>query len=226
MAPVWLIPLFEEMATVSTTTDYLGKVWDYAVQSRRIDQDARSRFSDIVAEVFIAGSDLSQQTGQTAGAGLYREAKHAIVTWLAERDLVGSIRIKMGSGEPMQRQGGYYAPVSGLPAFSLSEENIRRLAGSLSASAKKSAEYATTPLMGIFASGDLRTYQSNVSEQLRYLPVREYCKSPPARSRGPALLRARAEAGNGAACRHASPFFHAQPTGPRAVDAGSKRFGV
>ncbi len=174
VAPVWLIPLFEEMATVSTTTEYLGKVWEYAVQSRRIDQDARSRFSDIVAEVFIAGSDLSQQTGQTAGAGLFREAKHAIVTWLAQRDLVDSVRIKMGSGEPMQRQGGYYAPVSGLPAFSRSEGNIRRLAGSLSASAKKSAEYATTPLMGIFASGDLRTYQSNISEQLRSLPVHEY----------------------------------------------------
>ncbi|HTY01669.1 MAG TPA: pyridoxal phosphate-dependent aminotransferase, partial [Bacteroidota bacterium] len=174
VAPVWLIPLFEEMETVNKATEYLGKVWEYAVQSRRLDQDARSRFSEIVAEIFIAGSDLSQQTGQTTGAQLFREAKLAIVSWLAERDLVGSVRIKMGSGEPMQRQGGYYAPVSGLPAFTLSDGNIRRLAASLPAAAKKSAEYATTPLMGVFASGDLRTFQSNISEQLRYMPVHSY----------------------------------------------------
>ncbi len=176
VAPVWLIPLFEEMETVSATTEYLGRVWDYAVQSRRIDQDPRTRFAEIVAEVFIAGSDLSQQTGQVAGAALYREAKLAIVTWLAQRDLVGSVRIKLGSGEPMQRQGGYYASMSGKPAFLMGNGNIRRLAAALPASAKKSTEYATTPLMGIFASGDLRTYQSNISEQLRYLSVDAYAE--------------------------------------------------
>ncbi|MGA9117730.1 MAG: pyridoxal phosphate-dependent aminotransferase [Bacteroidota bacterium] len=174
VAPVWVIPLFEEMSSVGGIAEYLSRIWDYAVQSRRLDQDTRSRFAEIIPEVFIAGSDLSQQVGQTAGVALFKDAKHAIVTWLAQRDLVGSVRIKMGSGEPMQRQGGYYAPLSGLPAFVPGNGNTRRLGANLPASAKKSTEYATTPLMGVFASGDLRTFQSNISEQMRYMSVEEY----------------------------------------------------
>lgn len=175
-APVWLIPLFEDIDAVKGIGDYLTKIWEYSVQSRRLGQDPRDRFSEVVPEVFVAGSDLSQQVGQTAGMTLFREAKQAIVTWLAGHDLVGLVRIKMGSGEPMQRQGGYYAPQSGLLAFSLKGENEERLVRALPAAAKKSAEHATTPLLGVFAAADLRTYQSNIAERLRSLSAEEYAR--------------------------------------------------
>ena len=173
---IWVIPLFEDIASVKGIPDFLNRTWEYAVQSRSLRQDVRDRFSEIIPELFIAGSDLSQQVGQAAGMALFREAKQEIVSWLAQRDLVGRVRIKMGSGEPMQRQGGYYAPQSGLPAFITGRENSHRLASTLSASATKSVEYATTPLMGVFASGDLRTFQSNLAEQVRYLPSDVYAQ--------------------------------------------------
>lgn len=168
-----LIPLFEDLDAVRSIPGYLGKVWDYAHQSRRLNQETADRFAEIVSEVFIAGSDLSQQIGQAAGASMYRQAKHDLMRWLAERRLVGHIRIKMGSGEPMQRQGGYYSAVSGEPAFSHSAESKRRIQSQLPPAARKSTEYATTPLMGVFTGGDLRTLQGAISEQLRYLPVEE-----------------------------------------------------
>jgi aspartate/methionine/tyrosine aminotransferase len=170
---VKLIPLFEELDSVKGIPAYCNKLWDYAHQSRRVDQDTKDRFAEIVAEIFIAGSDLSQQIGQAAGAMAFRQAKHEIVLWLAQRGLEDRVRIKMGSGEPMQRQGGYYAADSGRPAFVCSPENARRIEEQLPASARKSTEYAITPLMGIFAGGDLRTFQSTLSEHLRYLPVQE-----------------------------------------------------
>jgi aspartate/methionine/tyrosine aminotransferase len=176
IAPVFLIPLFEEIDSVQGIPDYLTKVWEYALQSRRLGQETRNRFAEIIPEVFIAGSDLSQQVGQTAGMALYREAKQAIVQWAATRDLVGLVRIKMGSGEPMQRQGGYYAPQSGRPAFRITADNVHRLGEALPAAARKSVEYATTPLLGVFAASDLRTYQSNISERLRMLPAAEFAQ--------------------------------------------------
>ena len=170
---IWLVPLFEDVEFVRNVPAYLGKLWDYAVQSRRLRETTQQRFSEMVCEIFVAGSDLSQQIGQTAGLAAYKQAKFEIVRWLAERGLVGDVRIKLGSGEPMQRQGGYYAPVSGRPAFLLTPENERTLGQAVEASAKRSTRYATTPLMGLFASGDLRTFQSNLSEHLRHLPVAE-----------------------------------------------------
>lgn len=176
LPPVWLVPLFEDMKAVDAATEYLNKIWEYSLQSRRLRQETRERFTEIIPEVFIAGSDLSQQIGQTAGAAMFRNAKQQIVSWLAERGLVGEVRIKLGSGEPMQRQGGYFAAHSGLPAFLTTQENLRRLSRSLPASVKKSVEYATTPLMGVFAARDLRTVQSNLAEQVRSLPVLEYAR--------------------------------------------------
>jgi aspartate/methionine/tyrosine aminotransferase len=176
IAPVWLIPLFEDLEAVKGIGGYLSKIWEYALQSRRIDQQTAARLTEMLPEVFIAGSDLSQQVGQTAGTSLFREAKQEIVSWLAERGLVGEIRIKMGSGEPMQRQGGWYSPQSGLRGFDTAGENGTRLAATLPASAKRSVEYATTPLMGVFATGDLRTFQSNLAERLRALPALEYAR--------------------------------------------------
>ena len=84
------------------------------------------------------------------------------------------MRIKLGSGEPMQRQGGYYTRVAGSPAFLSSEGSRRRFAIFLSAAARKSTGFAVTPLQGVFLGGDLRTFQSNLSEKLRYLPVRDF----------------------------------------------------
>ncbi|MCC6858592.1 MAG: pyridoxal phosphate-dependent aminotransferase [Bryobacterales bacterium] len=170
---IWLVPLYEDLEVVRNVPAYLGKLWDYAIQSRRLNESTEERFSDMVCEVFIAGSDLSQQVGQTAGLAAFKKAKYEIVRWLAERGLVGQVRIKMGSGEPMQRQGGYLAPISGRRAFILTSENEAALGRLVEASAKRSARYAATPLMGLFASGDLRTFQSNLAERLRHLPVEE-----------------------------------------------------
>lgn len=170
---ILLIPLFEDLDSVRGISTYLGKLWDYAHQSRRVEQDTKDRFSEFICEIFIAGSDLSQEVGQAAGAAAFRQAKNEIMLWLAQHGLTDRVRIKMGSGEPMQRQGGYYAPASGEPAFTRSPAAMKLITQQLPASARKSAEYATTPLMGIFVGGDLRTFQSTISEQLRFLPAQE-----------------------------------------------------
>lgn len=170
---IQLIPLFEDSVSVKSISSYLTKIWDYAFQSRRVKQETADRFAEIVSEVFIAGSDLSQQVGQAAGAALYSEAKNNLMLWLAEHQLIDRVRIKLGSGEPMQRQGGYYANVSGEAAFLKTEKSRQLIGKHLDAAPRKSAEYATTPLMGVFTSGDLRTLQSAISEQLRYLPSGE-----------------------------------------------------
>ncbi|MDP3580479.1 MAG: hypothetical protein Q8S39_01005, partial [Ignavibacteria bacterium] len=155
---------------------FLNKIWEYSLQSRRLNQETSERFTEIITEVFVAGSDLSQQIGQAAGMSFYKEAKHEVTTWLAEHGLIGKIRMKMGSGEPMQRQGGYYTTVAGTRAFIQSNDSAKRFSEYLQESTKKSTEYATTPLIGVFAGGDLRTFQSNISEKLRYLPVQDYAQ--------------------------------------------------
>jgi hypothetical protein len=71
----------------------------------------------------------------------------------------------MGSGEPMQRQGGYYSLVAGMPAFQNSANNTHRFSEHLLPAARKSTAYAVTPLQGVFLGGDLRTFQSNLSEK-------------------------------------------------------------
>ncbi|MFL7869328.1 MAG: pyridoxal phosphate-dependent aminotransferase [Anaerolineales bacterium] len=174
LPPIWLIPLFEDIDTVSNIRDYLDRVWDYATQSRHTLQSPQDRFEEIIAEVFIAGSDLSQQVSQANAAHLYRKAKYDVHSWLAEHGVVDSVRIKLGSGEPMQRQGGYYSRVAGRDAFGKTEDDRRRFVTNLPAAARKSTAYAVTPLQGVFLGGDLRTYQSNISEQLRFLRARDF----------------------------------------------------
>ncbi|PKL84324.1 MAG: hypothetical protein CVV24_00505 [Ignavibacteriae bacterium HGW-Ignavibacteriae-3] len=171
--PLWLIPLFEELDTVEGLNNYLNKIWEHSLQSRRLNQDTGERFLEIICEVFVAGSDLSQQVGQAAGMMLYKKAKYDLTSWLAEKGLSGTVRMKMGSGEPMQRQGGYYSAVAGSAAFSNSTDSQRRFSTHLKESTKKSTGYATTPLMGIFAGGDLRTFQSGLSENFRNIPAGE-----------------------------------------------------
>ena len=171
---IWLIPLFEDIDSVKNIRTYLDRVWDYATQSRQTSQAPQDRFAEIIAEIFIAGSDLSQQVSQATAAFLYVKAKYEIESWLAEHRVAEVVRIKLGSGEPMQRQGGYYSQVAGQIAFQNSEDSRQRFSSNLPAAARKSTAYAVTPLQGIFLGGDLRTFQSNLAEQLRSLPAREF----------------------------------------------------
>jgi aspartate/methionine/tyrosine aminotransferase len=173
---IWLIPLFEDIDSVKNLKNYLNKIWEYALQSRRLNQETRERFAETITEIFVAGSDLSQQVGQTPGMNLYKEAKYQLTSWLAEKGLLGIVRMKMGSGEPMQRQGGYYSSVVGLPAFIKSADSLKRFSKHLNESTKKSTDYAATPLIGVFSGGDLRTFQSNISEKLRHIPVNEFAQ--------------------------------------------------
>ncbi|MCK5088318.1 MAG: hypothetical protein KAQ90_12390, partial [Melioribacteraceae bacterium] len=168
---VWSIPLFEDTQTVTNIDNYLDRIWDYSKQSRTIDQNSQDRFTEIICEIFVAGSDLSQQVGQTASAELYKESKQRTIEWLAKKGLVEKVRMKLGSGEPMQRQGGYYADFSGKPAFIRSTENMKRFKNHLKESTVKSIEFAVSPLHGLFSGGDLRTLQSNISEKMRHLSV-------------------------------------------------------
>lgn len=166
---VWLVPLFEDLDSVRNIKNYLDRIWEYSFQSRRINQDTADRFNEIITEIFVAGSDLSQQVGQAMGMNLYRESKYELTTWLASHNLIGRVRMKMGSGEPMQRQGGYYSEVAGKELFVDSYLSQNRFNKYLAESTRKSTQYATTPLLGVFAGGDLRTFQSNISEKLRHI---------------------------------------------------------
>ncbi|PKN93394.1 MAG: hypothetical protein CVU44_10955 [Chloroflexi bacterium HGW-Chloroflexi-6] len=170
---IWLIPLFEDLDAVTNIPNYLDRIWDYATQSRHTEQTPQSRLAEIMTEVFIAGSDLSQQISQANGAFQYIKAKYAVQTWLAEHGAADTMRIKLGSGEPMQRQGGYYSHVAGKPAFINAGNDHRRLSRNLPQAAQKSTAYAVTPLQGVFLGGDLRTFQSSLAEHLRFLPVRD-----------------------------------------------------
>lgn len=170
---IWLIPLFEDIKSVKGIRGYLDRVWDYASQSRQTTGSARGRFAEIMTEVFIAGSDLSQQVSQANSAFLYQKAKHDIQSWLVEHGSAEAVRVKMGSGEPMQRQGGYYSRVAGVRAFRDSADAKQRFSANLIGAARKSTAYAVTPLQGVFLGGELRTFQSNLSEQIRALPARE-----------------------------------------------------
>lgn len=173
LPPIWLIPLFEDAEAVANIPSYLERIFEYATQSRQSAQSSQDRFAEIISEVFIAGSDLSQQVGQAAGIYLYRKAKYEIQSWLAEHGLAEVVRVKLGSGEPMQRQGGHYSSIAGQPAIQLSDDNQRRFAYHLRPAARRSITYAVTPLQGVFVGGDLRTFQSNISEHLRFLPIRD-----------------------------------------------------
>ena len=170
---IWVVPLFEGVETVKNLENYLDRVWEYAAQSRPIEQSEVDRFSEMVCELFVAGSDLSQQVSQSAGEGLYREAKHRAIRWLAKRGLAGDVRIKLGSGEPMQRQGGYYDPHAGKAVIRATQTASVRLDTNVSDAAREGVAYARSPLRGVWSSGDFRTFQSNIFEHLRQIPAKE-----------------------------------------------------
>jgi aspartate/methionine/tyrosine aminotransferase len=168
---VWLVPLFEDENSIKNLDKYLDRLWEYAVQSRRLAQPTRERFSEMICELFFAGSDLSQQVSQPAGAALYRDAKYKAIKWLAQHDLIDQVRIKLGSGEPMQRQGGFYDEFSGAPLFLTSKNAHQHLKAISKESARRSVDFACSPLRGVFAGGEFRTFQSNLAEHLRRLSI-------------------------------------------------------
>jgi aspartate/methionine/tyrosine aminotransferase len=168
-----VIPLFEDLDTIHDLDSYLDQVWEYAVQSRTLGQESSERFQEILSEVFFAGSDLSQQIGQPAGDALYHQAKLKVVRWLSEHNLRGSVRTKLGSGEPAQRQGGYYDPCgTGSPVLKSSNAQ-RRIKSYLGDAEGRAWELARSPLRGIQSGGEFRTFQSNLSERLRWLSTEE-----------------------------------------------------
>ncbi len=171
--PIWIIPLFEDIQSIENLPHYLDRIWSYATQSRKIDQSQKDRFTEMICEIFIAGSDLSQQIGQAAAASLYGKAKFITMRWLAERGLVEDVRMKFGCGESMQRQGGFYDLDSEQPLFIKSRENKKRMDRNLKESSVKSIDFAKSPLRGVLATGDMRTFQSAISEKLRFLSVKE-----------------------------------------------------
>jgi len=173
---VYIVPLFEEVDTVHNLEQYLEKVWEYAVHSRRLEQQPKERFREMICELFVAGSDLSQQVSQPTGAAHYREAKHRAMRWLARRGLVEDVRIKFGSGEPMQRQGGYFDRFSGQSVITESKSTGQRLSRYLNSASRKSVEFARSPLRGVWASGEFRTFQSNIFEHIRRLSTEERAK--------------------------------------------------
>ncbi len=168
---IWIIPLFEDFEVVRKIESYLDDLWQYARTHRSALEKAEDRFTDMICEIFIAGSDLSQQVSQPVAAQLYRETKFKVVKWLARKGLLERIRLKLGSGEPMQRQGGFYDALGGLPAFLQDKASRQIIAKHLKPSAAQSTRYAITPLRGVLQSGDLRTFQSTISEKLRQLPA-------------------------------------------------------
>jgi aspartate/methionine/tyrosine aminotransferase len=170
---VCVVPLFEDIQTIENLPSFLDRLWEYSLQSQRLSQSPGDRFSEMICELFFAGSDLSQQVSQSAGAVLYRKAKHKAVRWFAERGLIEKIRIKFGSGESMQRQGGYYDENSGKPLLVASPSVHKILANNLKESVHKSLEFASSPLRGVLAGAEFRTYQSNLAEHLRRLPTDE-----------------------------------------------------
>ncbi|MDD5583078.1 MAG: pyridoxal phosphate-dependent aminotransferase [Candidatus Marinimicrobia bacterium] len=166
--PVWLIPLFEDKDRIITLRDYLDELWAYAMRTRKVAQSEKDRFKEMVCEFFIAGSDLSQQMGQPGSQELYQKARVDIKEWLAMRELAADVRVKLGSGEPMQRQGGYYDPLAGNPL--VVPEGLNFLPdGPL----KLQLLSARFPLRGIWQGREFRTFQSTVSETIRNLNLEE-----------------------------------------------------
>ncbi|MDZ7374484.1 MAG: aminotransferase class I/II-fold pyridoxal phosphate-dependent enzyme [candidate division KSB1 bacterium] len=170
---IWIIPLFEDLETVRQLEGYLDRLWEYAVQSRRLGQSPADRFAELTCELFVAGSDLSQQVSQPAGYALYREAKYRAIRWFAEKELVGRVRIKLGSGEPAQRQGGYFDPTVGQPVARTEGQAYALLSRNFNEVERQMLRRATEPLRGAMAGGEFRTFQSNLFERLRLASAEE-----------------------------------------------------
>ncbi len=165
-------PLFEELEAIQKIPEFLDEIWAYAEISRKLGQPPEERFLEIIGEFFIAGSDLSQQVGQLKAYALYQDARDLLDRWMWEKNLLGKIRIKFGSGESPQRQGGTYHQTAGQPVFA---EDVEPRDARLSFDPVRLFifQQARSPLSGILSHSDFRTFQSNVMERLRSLPAEE-----------------------------------------------------
>ncbi len=168
-----IVPLFEELEAIQKIPEFLDEIWEYAEKSRKLRQRPQDRFCEIMGEFFIAGSDLSQQVGQLKAYSLYQDARDLLNRWMWKKDLLGKIRIKFGSGESPQRQGGYYDPTGGSPVFRDEVFANEAFQSKMDALELRSFRRARSPLMGILSHSDFRTFQSNVMERLRNLPAGE-----------------------------------------------------
>lgn len=163
---LWLIPLFEDQQSIDNLNIFLDKLWQFSENSRKVKQAIDERFREITCEIFVAGSDLSQQVGQPKSWELFKETKAKLFEWLAKRGLLDQVRIKLGCGEPIQRQGGYYSDLSARPVLFNQENITNKEIPELSQPAQRSLYYASSPLAGLHLGGDLRTIQSNASEHI------------------------------------------------------------
>jgi len=168
-----IVPLFEELDSIRRIPEFLDEIWKFAEITHTLGQSTADRFREIIGEFFIAGSDLSQQVGQLKAYSLYQDAREMLDRWMWEKNLLGRIRIKFGSGESPQRQGGYYDATGGLRVFTNDFYENNRNFASIEPLKLVSFRRARSPLSGILSHSDFRTFQSNVMEQLRGLRMQE-----------------------------------------------------
>jgi len=169
--PIRIIPLFEEIEILQNIEGFLDEIWEYVEESKRLGQLPQDRFCEMIGEFFVAGSDLSQQVSQPRAQFLFKQTKARINNYLLKKGVAGRIRIKLGSGEPAQRQGGFYDPFAAKKVFAF--DNRQVLAERLQVDSFSAEEllHARSPLGGIFSTSDFRTFQSNVMEKLRQIPA-------------------------------------------------------
>ncbi len=112
-AEISFVPLFESEETVDPDkiTGYLEKMWDYF--SKYKGGDGQKEFEKHINEVFIAGSDLSREVGQTSA--LVRTWETAIAVHEFNKKYTTNVRVKWGTGEAAFRQGGLWDPEGYLP---------------------------------------------------------------------------------------------------------------
>ncbi|MBN2090761.1 pyridoxal phosphate-dependent aminotransferase [candidate division KSB1 bacterium] len=166
-----IVPLFEEIEILHEIESFLDKIWEYADESKLLGQATPDRFCEIIGEFFVAGSDLSQQVGQPQAQLLFKQSKARINRYLLKKGLAGRLRIKLGSGEPAQRQGGYYDPYAAQKVLLLKDSPsiIQKL--QVDGFTAEGLLQARSPLNGIFHTSDFRTFQSNIMERLRHTPT-------------------------------------------------------
>lgn len=166
-----LVPLFEEIEVLEKIEEFLDQIWDYAEETKALGQTVQRRFCEIIGEFFVAGSDLSQQLSQPQALVLFKQTKARINTYLLKKGLAGQLRIKFGTGEPAQRQGGYFDDFAARKVFEVAgvEELTQKLA--VDDFTAEALFRARSPLNGIFSTSDFRTFQSNLMERLRQLPA-------------------------------------------------------
>ncbi len=168
-----VVPLFEELEAIRNIPEFLDEIWNFAETTRKLGQPTADRFREIIGEFFIAGSDLSQEVGQLKAYSLYQDARELLDRWMWEKNLLGRIRIKFGSGESPQRQGGYYDATRGMRVFVDDFYENNEIFTSTESLKLVSFRRARSPLSGILSHSDFRTFQSNVMEQLRGLRALE-----------------------------------------------------